>query len=176
MLSGSRHDHLLHGKRDQTLTVQTDCGTIQVRDHKPLIEANMELIDGYSLDDFVQELNSRVFLWAGTEAGPCKSGRNHINKYLAEGSVFILRTPMPQLLASNGITNMEITFCNSGSARQNLGNKVVRGRSTFMNLAAASRQPGETVEITFKGTAQLPQETEYAKELSGPWLPLAADA
>jgi len=83
---------------------------------------------------------------------------------------------MSQLLASNGITNMEITFCNSGSARQNLGNKVIRGRSTFMNLAAASRQPGETVEITFKGTAQLPQETEYAKELSGPWLHLAADA
>jgi len=149
---------------------------VQIRDHKPLIVANMELIDSYSLSDFIRELNSRVFLWAGTEAGPCISGRNHIEKYQSEGDVFILRTPTRSLLELNGVDKLEITFCNSGSARQNNGIRAKRGRSTFMRLENTTRKPGETVEITFPGTAYLPAETEYAKELTGPWLPVVADA
>jgi hypothetical protein len=176
ILSGSGYDHLLQGKRDRTVEVRTDGGTVQVRDHKPLIQANIELVDGYSFDDLIQELNSRVFLWAGTEAGPCDSGRNHIGKYASEGDVFILRTPTRELIELNELQNLEITFCNSGSARQNQGNKAKRGRSTFMKLAAASRPPGKIVEIAFQGLAKLPAETKYAKVLSGPWLPLAADA
>ncbi|MBX9899879.1 MAG: hypothetical protein K2Y28_03760 [Burkholderiaceae bacterium] len=176
ILSISGHDHLLQGKRDRTVEVRTDDGTVQVRDHKPLIQANMELIDGYSFDDFLRELNSRVFLWAGTEAGPCKSGKNHIAKYASEGAVFILRVPTRSLLEINGFENLDITFCNSGSARQIQGKKVKRGRSTFMKLATSNRPPGEVVEVTFEGSALLPIETEYAKELSGPWLPLAAGA
>ena len=176
ILAGSAHEYLLQGRRDQTLSVPLSNGTVQIRDHKPLIRANMELVDGYSFDDFIQELNSRVFLWTGTEAGPCNSGRNHINKYLSEGSVFILRIPTKQLFEINGVENLDITFCNSGSARQNKGIKAKRGRSTFMNLSAASRNPGDAVEITYKGSAQLPVGAKYAEKLSGPWQPLTADA
>lgn len=176
ILSNSGYGHLLQGRRDRTVEVRTDGGTVQVRDHKPLIQANLELIDGYLFDDFIRELNSRVFLWAGTAAGPCRSGKNHIGKYASEGAVFILRVPMRSLLELNGFENFEITFCNSGSARQIQGKKVKRGRSTFMKLATSNRLPGEVVEITFAGSALLPIETEYARELSGPWLPLAADA
>lgn len=176
ILTGTEHAYLLRGRRDQTLNIALNGTLVQVRDHKPLIPANVELVDGCSLDDFIQELNSRVFLWAGTEAGPCASGRNHIRKYQAEGSVFILRTPTRKLFDLNGIESLEITFCNSGSARQNQGQRAKRGRSTFIRLDSATRQPGETVEVTFRKLAHLPLETEYAEDLSGPWLPLAADA
>jgi hypothetical protein len=168
---------LLRGKRSKTVTVNIDGQTVQLRDHKPLILANIEFVDLHSLDEFIEELNSRVFMWAGTEAGPSsKSGKKHIEKYQKEGSVFILRAPTAKLLELNGTEHLEITFCNSGSARQNDGALAKRGRSTFMRLEQASRMPGDVVELTFKTSALLPPETEYARSLAGPWLPIAADA
>lgn len=174
ILLGTDHENLLRGRRQRTEEVSINGAMIQLRDHKPLIPANIEFVDSYSLEDFIDELNARVFLWAGTEAGPCESGRNHIRKYQAEGSVFIIRTPTRQLIAVNGEEHLEITFCNSGSARQNQGQRAKRGSSTFMQLEIANRQPGETVEITFRGQAHLPAEAKYAKNLSGPWLSLDA--
>ena len=176
ILGGTEHESLLRGKREQTKSVSVNGALVQIRDHKPLISANIEFNEPYSLNDFVQELNSRVFMWAGTEVGPCKSGRNHIQKYKDEGSVFILRAPTYKLVECNETENLEITFCNSGSARQNNGQRAKRGRHTFMRLAQATRQPGEIVEITFLGVAMLPLETEYARELSGPWFPFKTDA
>ena len=176
ILDGTAHDSLLLGKRNQTQNVIINGSTIQIRDHKPLIFANIELDQSCSMSEFIQELNSRVFLWAGTEIGPCKSGRNHIQKYQAEGNVFILRAPTRNLIELNDIDSLEITFCNSGSARRNNGQRAKRGRSTFMRLDQATRQPGEIVEITFLNSARLPRETEYSRELNGPWLPLTIDA
>ena len=176
ILSGTEHESLLRGKREQTQSVTINGALVQIRDHKPLISANIEFDSSYSLSEFLRELNSRVFMWAGTEVGPCKSGRNHIQKYKDEGSVFILRVPTRKLIELNGTENLEITFCNSGSARMNNGQRAKRGRHTFIRLGQAARQPGDIVEITFLGSAQLPVETEYARELSGPWFPLKTDA
>ena len=176
ILNGTAHDSLLLGKRNQTQNVIINGLTIQIRDHKPLIFANIELDESCSMSEFIQELNSRVFMWAGTEIGPCKSGRNHIRKYQDEGSVFILRAPTRTLIELNDIDSLEITYCNSGSARRNNGQRVKRGRSTFMRLDQATRQPGEIVEITFLNSARLPRETEYARELAGPWSLLNTDA
>jgi len=156
--------------------IQIDNTQIQIKDHKPLIEANIIWEDGCDLQQFLNELNSRVFLWAGTERGPCKSGQNHIAKYQAEGEVRILRIPTDSLLQLNARNPVQVTFCNSGSARQNAGQKAMRGPSTFHWLERADRNPGEIVELTFKSEAKLPWETEYALSLSGPWLPLFADA
>jgi hypothetical protein len=176
ILEGTAHQHLLQGKRSQTKTVDVSGNPFQIRDHKPLILANIELLDSCSLNDFINELNSRVFLWAGTEAGPCTSGKNHIRKYQDEGDVFIFRTPTRRLLELNSVENLEITFCNSGSARQHAGIRAKRGHSTFMALENATQRPGDVVEITFRRSALLPAETEYAKELTGPWLTIATDA
>jgi len=166
----------LRGRRSETVAVSINGRQIQVRDHKPLIPANLELHDGYTLDDFIGELNSRVFLWAGTEKGPCESGKRHIAKYQAEGETFILRVPTSRLFAENTARALEVTFCNSGAARYHTGQRAKRGRSTFVELGAATRSPGDVVEFTFKHSVALPRETQYAKALSGPWLPLANDA
>jgi hypothetical protein len=176
ILEGTGHDSLLRGKRNQTQNVIVNGSVVQIRDHKPLISANIELEESYTLTEFLQELNSRVFMWAGTEFAPCKSGRNHIQKYQDEGSVFILRAPTHKLPELNGLDTIEITFCNSGAARRNNGQRVKRGRGTFIRLDQATRQPGEIVEVTFQYSARLPQETEYATALTGPWLRLNTDA
>lgn len=168
--------HFLLGKRRETVDVEVDGRVVQIRDHKPLIAANLELLDGCTFDDFVNELNSKVFLWAGTEQGPCTSGKNHIRKYQAEGSVVILRVPTQMLLAENGLDRFKVTYCNSGSARQNKGQKAKRGKSTFLSLSEAARPPGDLVELTYHRFAKLPSGTQHASSLSGPWSTLKTDA
>ena len=176
LLRATEQEPLLRGRRSETVAVSINGQLIQIRDHKPLIPANIELLDGYTLGDFVGELNSRVFLWAGTNRGPCDSGRRHIAKYQAEGETFILRVPTSRLLSENTAKELEVTFCNSGAARYHTGQRAKRGRSTFVALGAATRNPGDVVELTFKHSVALPRETQYARALSGPWLSLATDA
>ncbi|WP_404361582.1 DUF7002 family protein [Methylotuvimicrobium sp. KM1] len=175
LLQNTQFQHLLLGKRLTTQNININGRVIQVRDHKPLVEANIELIDSCTFNDFIQELNSRVFLWAGTELGPCKSGRNHIRKYQNKGSVYILRIPTTKLLETNGVERFKVTFCNSGSARQNNGQKARRGHSTFLRLEQSTQPPGKVVELTFQSFVKLPPKTEYAEALVGPWSTLKAD-
>ena len=176
LLRATKHEHRLRGRRFETVTISINGRLIQIRDHKPLIPANLELPDGYTLDDFVDELNSRVFLWAGTDKGPCESGKRHIAKYQAEGETFILRMSTSRLLGENMAQELEVTFCNSGAARYQSGQRAKRGPGTFVPLSVATRNLGEVVELTFKHSVVLPSETQYAKALSGPWLPLPTDA
>ena len=176
ILKNTEAQHLLSGKRPSTLNVYINGQLVQIRDHKPLIEANIELMDGCSLDEFITELNSRVFLWAGTDRGPCSSGRNHISNYQDEGEVVIIKVPTLELLEENGAAQFQLTFCNSGSARQNNGQKARRGKATFHSLNSATRRPGEVVEFTFLSQAKLPSGATYAKSLAGPWSPLKTDA
>lgn len=175
LLQETEHSHYLRGLRPETVAVSVKGRLIQLRDHKPLIPSNLELLDGFTLNDFINELNSRVFLWAGTENGPCKSGKRYIAKYQSEENTFILRVPTSELLDANTEKELEVTFCNSGAARYHTGQRAKRGRSTFVALTAAMRRPNEVVELTFKHSAVLPRQTQYARALSGPWLPIAPD-
>ena len=127
-----------------------------------------------SVEDFVDELNSRVFLWAGTASHPIESGRNHFARYSSEGKVFILRVPLAALLRDNAEQELQVTFCNSGAARHHHGQPAQRGSDTFVSPSLASRRPAEVVELTFRGDVTLPSETLYADSLAGAWLSLKA--
>jgi hypothetical protein len=172
LLAGTPHEHLLSGRRPKTERVSVAGIEIEVRDHRPLVEASLAFPANYGLRDFIAELNSRVFLWAGTEAGPVRSGRNHIARYCAEGTVYLLRVPTEALLNANPASMLEITFCNSGSARHNNGLRANRGPDTFVSPAAAQRPTSAVVELTFKREVVLPEQTMYAPNLQSQWLPL----
>ncbi len=169
LLAGTPHAHLLRGRRQHTSQVVIDGQRIEVRDHRPLAPGSLALPVGYSIDDFVDELNSRVFLWAGTASGPVRSGRNHIARYAAAGKVYVLRVPLVGLLQANPSASMEVTFCNSGAARHHQGRPAQRSSETFIPLSGTLKGPTEVVELTFHHQATLPSETVYSEGSVGQW-------
>ena len=172
LLEGTPQEHLLHGRRSASSVVWVEGRRIEVRDHRPLALGSLKLPDGYSVQDFINELNSRVFFWVGTEAGPVPSGRRHIGRYSSEGEVRVLRIPLPGLLEHNSARTAEVTFCNSGSARHNGGLPAYRSPATFQRPKEAERSAAAVVELTYRTEANLPSATLYASNLAGPWAAL----
>ncbi len=177
LLAGTEHEHLLRQRRARSARVRIGGRCVEIRDHRPLAPGSLDLPDGYSIEDFVDELNSRVFLWAGTDSRPASgSGRNHFARYSGEGEVYVLRVPVGSLLRANPDREPQVTFCNSGSARHQQGRPVRRGPNTFVSPSTASRRAAKVVELTFRDQVALPTSTRYAGGLEGPWVPLWANA
>lgn len=176
ILQGTRHEYLLRSLRKSSEAVEVGGETVVVRDNKPLRPGSVRLLDGWSLEDLLLELNSRVFLWPGTEAGPIRRGRAHFERYAAEGPVLTIRMPTASLLAANPERDLWVTRCNSGSARHHSGKPVPRGRSTFQRPETAAFSPAEVIELTYVGRARLPRDAEWSESLEGPWRALKFDS
>ena len=170
LLSGSAHEYLLRTHRSKSVRVPLPSGPVEIRDNAPLRKGSLALQDGLSLEDFLFELNSRVFLWPGNLDGPIPPGRRHFAHYRDAGAVFVLRVPTAALIEANGDRELSVTMCNSGAARHQRGKPVLRGRSTF--LAPQNAPCAKVKEFTFLGLARLPRETEWSRSLTGPWSPL----
>jgi hypothetical protein len=151
------------------VTLQVNRETVVIRDNRPLRPASIQLLGGWSLSDLLQELNSRVFLWPGTEMGPIRRGRSHFERYAAEGSVFSIRVPTLSLVAANHNRDIWVTRCNSGSARHHGGQPVPRGPSTFQVPENAPFRPSQVIEISYVGEARLPPDAQWSESLAGPW-------
>ncbi len=172
LLAGTQHEPLLSVRRKKSQVVSLATGPVEVRDNLPLRLGSLKLEAGCSIEQFLLLLNQRVFLWPGNELGPCKPGPDHFAHYQGEGSVHVLKVPLSDLVAANPGRRLEVTFCNSGSARHHGGLPVLRGPSTFVPIQSASRPASEVKEFCFVGSAALPASTAWATSLSGPWRPL----
>ncbi len=158
-------------RRTEHRLVQNATDTISVRDQSPLHRGNLNLEDGFSFEDLVLMLNSRVFFWPGTVVGPTDYGVRHFHRYVAESPV-ILRVPTVELLEAN--PSLMPMFCryNSGSPRCTSGRKSPRGKGTFVNNTSFDGSPSEVVELTFEGTVVLPASTGIGSKPTGPFSPL----
>ncbi len=172
LLAGTQHESLLSIRRKKSQVVSVATGRVEVRDNLPLRLGSLKLETGCSIEQFLHLLNQRVFLWPGNELGPYKPGPDHFAHYQGEGSVHILKVPLSELVAANPERTLEVTFCNSGSARHHGGLPVVRGPSTFVPVQSAVRPASEVKEFCFVGSAVLPASTVWATSLAGPWQPL----
>ena len=169
ILEGTGHDDLLTNRRKSSVTLQVNGETVVIRDNRPLRPASVRLLGGWSLSDLLKELNSRVFLWPGSENGPIRRGRSHFERYEAEGPVFTIRVPLPSLLAANHDRDLWVTRCNSGSARHHGGQPVPRGPSTFQLPEEATFRASEVIELSYVGGARLPTDAHWSESLAGPW-------
>jgi hypothetical protein len=151
------------------MTVQLPGGAFEIRDNLPLREGSVELDPGTTLQDFLRELNCRVFLWPGNNEGPIKVGRLHFQHYRGVERVCLIRTRLQSLIESNPSAEFAVTFCNSGSARHQRGHRVPRGPSTFVPLEQAPRRASQVKELTFVGHVDLPPGTEWSTRMEGPW-------
>jgi hypothetical protein len=172
ILEGTEHEHLLVERRKFSVTLEVDGETVVIRDNKPLAVGSLDLQGGWSLSDWLGELNSRVFLWPGRDDGPIQRGRAHFERYASEGSVFVVRVPTPSLFAANRDRQLWVTRCNSGSARHIGGKPVPRGSATFQIPADAAFRAFEVIELSYRGDAKLPEDSRWSTSLDGPWTAL----
>jgi hypothetical protein len=172
MLTGTPYEHLLRGRRARGSVVRVGEHVVEIRDQKPLVLASLELEEGWQLQDLLDELNGRVFLWAGTAKGPGQRGLGHFQKYHAEGDAAVVRVPLPELQKANAASPLFVTRVNSGSARHHGGKPARRGPGTFVPLDRAPFPAREVIELSYREIAVLPKSTEWARDLGGPWEPL----
>jgi len=169
LLGRSEHASLLNGRRLTSTTILVNGRRVQIRDQLPLRPKSLLLQDGATLQDYIDELNQRVFFWAGTLNGPVSSGRRHLEHYSKEGEVFIIRTCLDSLLSANAGRDLFVTQCNSGTARHQNGQPVERGPETFCPLKGARFRASAVVELSFVDRADLPLDSEFSTSLAGPW-------
>lgn len=172
LLAGTGYSSLLTVRRKSSVVVELSSGPVEVRDNLPLRIGSLALEEGCSLEQFLLLLNRRVYLWPGNNHGPCRPGPEHFQHYQGSGAVHILRVPLASLLSANPGRELEVTFCNSGTARHHGGQPVQRGPNTFVAASLASGRPSEVKELCFVGSLALPPDTEWSTVLAGPWQPL----
>ncbi len=169
--AGRAGDPQLCERRTKTVLLEVDGREISIRDQEPLARGSIDFEDGWDFARLVELLTGLVFFWPGNNAGPIVSGRRHFARYhAANEALSVLRIPTCELISANAPRQPLLSSCNSGSPRSNpkVG-KGPRGSCTFLSPAAFERTPGKVVEIVFGDTALLPESTEWAPHLSGPW-------
>jgi hypothetical protein len=135
-----------------------------LRDQDRLHEKCVELQDGFSFVDWLNELNRRVFFWSGWPDRPVESGRNARDRY--HDSDAIIRFPFRQM--ANDLTPY-FTRCNSGATRMQHGRRVLRGPRTFLQAMQCDFPPSEVVEVTFVQPVELPHDSEVSLCQDGLW-------
>jgi len=159
---------LLRTRRQGHEPIEVDGSAVSLRDQKPLLSGNMELTGGFTFEDVVEALNSRVFFWPGSHEGPTRPGENHFARYVSERPA-ILRCRFQSLMSAN--PSLEPLFCpyNSGAPRVVNGSKSPRGPDTFLKACDFPRKASGVVEVTFIDKVLLPQDAELRRGPPGPW-------
>lgn len=167
MKRASRLD-LLDVRRTGPVTIEVDGRSVLLRDQSPLHEGNILFEGGWTLATLIEELNSRVFFWPGTDKGPIDYGQRHFERYEGE-PLIVLRVPTEDLVASNAA--LEPQFCpfNSGAPRTNNGKGSPRGPKLFLGADRFERAPSEVIELTFRGSVTLPDSCEWAESYGAAW-------
>ena len=164
---GGRSD-LLRARRDEDVVLTIDGHSIVIRDQGPLNPANIEFAAGWELADLVEYVNRRVFFWPGGLGGTIDYGTSHFGRYADEHPV-VLRIRLRSLLAANRELQPQFSRYNSGAARQNQGKRIPRGPNTFTTAGRFSGTRADVKEIAFAAPVRLPNDTERAPGLTGPW-------
>lgn len=162
---------LLRQRRKDQVTLQVNGQRILLRDQKPLARGNIEFALGYTYEELVESLSSRVSFWPGRVDGPNAYGVRHFERYENEHPV-IIRARFCSLIAANqGVQTM---FCryNSGCPRCSNGFKSPRGSDTFVGAGDFTGTESKVVEVTFASEVSLPADAEYGSNPCGPWKAL----
>lgn len=140
-----------------------------LRDQDPLFKniiiKNLE--GGWTFEDFVYSLNSRVFLWA-TE----KDLNTHYKRYENQGEYpKILRFRTAELFSAN---KQEPQFCrfNSGAPRCSSfyeEGAAPRGPRTFLKASDYETTPSSVREITFVKSCILPDDIWISNHPNNPY-------
>jgi len=156
----------LSERRKQCVELRLRSGErVVLRDQAPLHAGNISLEGGWTFEDVLLDLNSRVFFWPGKERWLTRYARAHFDRYEGTG-VVVLRMATAAMLTN---AQAEFSRVNSGAPRTSGGRKSPRGPATFQ--ARPDWAPSHTVEVTFRGAVALPDTVELWRAPNGRGLP-----
>lgn len=156
LMRQARQAQLIRTRRRTSVEVQIGDCVVHIRDQAVLHKGNTDLPDVVSFERFVEELNSRVFFWPGSDAAPIPPGLRHFKRYASEACK-VIAIPTSQLFLENTPTPPEFCRFNSGSPRCSQGNRAPRGDGTFLPSHEFEETPGKVVEVTFRAPVLLPK-------------------
>jgi hypothetical protein len=154
---------LKRSRRPEAIVVSLNGDFITLKDQRPLIAANVALKAPWQFGDFVEYLNSHVFFWPGDALTPLVSGQRLLAHYASELPL-IIRVPFLSLLANNPDREPLFSPFNSGAPRMQRGKPVERGPDLFRPANRCPRRPHEVIEVAFRSSVLLPDDTSIAGE------------
>lgn len=162
---------LVSDRRSEASPIEVDGERVYLCDQAPLHNGNIQFSAGWSLPKFVEHLNQHVFFWSGWSRRPVPHGVRHFKRYSLKQPVTI-RSTFHAVRGKN--PGAELLFCkyNSGSPRCSNGQRSPRGPETFSTALSCCFGPGEVVEVVLRNSVVLPDGTECANDIGGPWRPL----
>lgn len=153
LLRGANKAHLINRRRRGTLPLVIAGEEVWLRDQDRLSAGAIVFEEGWDLPSFCALLNSLVFFWPGTSAGPIRQGVNYLTRYAHE-SPAVLRVPMKDLLTVHA-TSVRFSHCNSGAPRAHpTAGKCPRGARTFLPPELYGRTARTVVEVVVQGRAE----------------------
>ena len=148
---------------------------LTVGDHRVILncqatfhENNAQFTKGWSLPKFVKHLNRHVFFWSGWERGPVKYGVRYFGHYSSLDPV-IIRARFVSVRKQNSKSAPLFCRYNSGSPRWSNRQRSCRGPETFAPAESCGYTAGKVTEVVFRDFVVLPDDTESANSLDGPW-------
>ena len=173
-LSRNEQRKVLTERRPDHFPIQLNGIECLLRDQRPIsIKALQKcLTDDWSVADFIESLNSRVFFWP-----TLKRLVVHFNRYKTEEHPKIIKVRTRELLEIN---SNALRFChlNSGATRCHPkwnGSPPPRGLNTFVRAANFNYLPVQVAEVTFLTSCNLPNQIFVGNNPEGPWRSVALD-
>jgi hypothetical protein len=165
-LGEQEKEYILHNRRPVHQIIEIDNTSYFLRDQRPISVINLRkcLTEGWTTEDFIFLLNSRVYFWPNL-----KRLWSHFARYSHENPI-ILKVSTKTMLDLNH--HSEFCCLNSGATRSNSywnGGPPPRGEGTFRLARYYSLSAWSVAEVTFPNQCLLPHHIFYSYNPDGPW-------
>jgi hypothetical protein len=169
----TEQSHLLSCRRTHDVQLRFQNQEILVRNQAPLDPDQIDLGFRETFEEYVACLNSHVFFWPGTAAAPTLDGVRMFRRTARVKSAMI-RVPTRSLLEANEGSIVHLSTCNTGASWVSEGKKSQRGIGVFQWAESFAEPPERIEEIMFRGSVNLPDDSECSIGIEKCWCLLFA--
>lgn len=167
-LNVAKQKYSITSPRRKPLPLTVNEHHVILNDQASLHEKNARFPDGWSALKFARHLDRYVFFWSGRARGPVKSGIRFFERYEHQDMV-IIRAPFGSLRKQNNKSKPLFCRYNSGSPRWSNNRPSPRDPEIFAPAKACGFTAGMVKEVVFRDFVVLPDDTERANSVDGPW-------
>jgi hypothetical protein len=170
-LTNAEKQQILSERRPIHTYVNLNGVEVMIRDQRPISTRALSktLTDNWTVGQFLESLNSRVFFWPNL-----KRLQIHFDRYKSEEPK-IIRVRTQEMIEANANV---LKFCrlNSGATRCHPKWKAPppRGANTFLKVGDVTYSAREVAEVTFEKLCVLPAQVWTSANPNGQWRLVAS--
>jgi len=164
-LAPEDQEKLLTTRRTDHEKITANGQVTWIRDQRPLNKAlDRCLTHGWTREDYIKLLNSKVFMWP-----TLKRLKIHFGRYKSENPV-IFRFKTNDVINLN-LNRVRLSHLNSGATRPipKYRGAPPRGPETFKLISDFNLEISKIAEVTFDDYCVLPSQFEKGTSPNGPW-------